>query len=256
MRLEHFDSECSKKHLFGINERAIELISNLQMRATRRRNSRGEFIAPSDGQVVAVENQVAANAAEQRQVVAPVDNTTKFGALVTLKTWQIAVTPDRAQVCLWSFLMITKFLSILSIISFWFCALMCIKTLPGWNGPNQVIAGFVRRREPAAAPVAPAADAPADPPANPPAPDNIWTDVFPAAEALNSYTLRLALTQNGNQAAPVIWGRQIPLLFGNPLVWMILIALSFFIYHFLSFIHGCLERAYRATTVIARRRST
>lgn len=232
--------------MFGINERTFELISNLQMRPTtrRRRNSIGEFVPVADGQVATVENQVAANADEQRQIASPVENKTNFGALVTLKNWQIAITPDRAQVCLWSFLMITKFLSMLSIISFWFCAIMCIKTFPVWNGPTQVFEGYRRRGD-----IIEAGNQVPDG-------DNLWEDLFPAMETNNAYTLKLALNETGAVMAPTIYGYSIPLLINHPFVWAGLMALAFFNYHFLSFIHGCLERAYRATTAIARRRSS
>ena len=209
----------------------------------RHRNSRGEFLPAAETQVVTVENQVAANADEQRQIAIPAVNT-NFGTLVSLKRWQIAVTPDRAQVCLWSFNMIIKFLSMLSIISFWFCVAMCIKTLPGWHGPIQVFQGYWRRRD-----IIQAGN-------QVEAGDTLWEDLFPLQDTLNSYTLTLGLTETGHDDARVIHGRLIPLLLTHPFLWIGSMALSFFSYHFLSFIHGCLQRATRATNAIARRRSS
>lgn len=212
---------------------------------TRRyRNPRGEFVPMVDDQAATVENQVAATADEQSQIVSPVENTTNFGTLVTLKRWQIAVTPDRAQVCLWSFLMITKFLSMLSIISFWFCAIMCIKTLPVWNGPAHIFDGH-RRRLAVAQAGNPVEDG-----------DNLWRDVFPAAETLHAYTLQLVLAETGQHMAPVIYGYSIALLVRHPFIWAGLMALAFLSYNFLSFIHGCLQRANHATNAIARSHSS
>lgn len=216
----------------------------MRQTARRIRNSRGEFVPVTEDQVATVENQVAANADEQRQIATPAENKTNFEALVTLKRSEIAVTPDRAQVCLWSFLMITKFLSILSIISFWLFAIMCLRTFPVWNGPVQVFNGFMRRRD-----VIQAGQ-------QVPAADNLWADLFPEAERLDSYSLRVSLRETGNLGAALIHGHEIPLMLRHPLIWAGLMALSFFSRGFLSFIHGCLERAYRATTAIARRRSS
>jgi hypothetical protein len=212
--------------------------------ARRHRNSRGEFVPVAEDQVATVENQVVANADEQRQIVSPVENRTNFGTLVTLKRWKIAVTPNRAQVFLWSFLMITKFLSMLSIASFWFCVIMCIKTFPAWNGPTHIFQGYMRRHE-----IIQAGNQVDDG-------DRLWGDIFPGMEILHAYTLKLALTETGHNMALVIYEYAIPLMIGNPLVWASLMVLAFFNYHFISFIHGCLQQANRATKTIARRRSS
>lgn len=197
----------------------------------------------AETQVATVENHVAANADEQRQIVSSGENTTTFGTLVTMKRWQIAVTPNREQVCIWLFLMITKLLSMLSIASFWFCALMCIKTLPAWNGLNGVFEGFRRRGN-----MINAGNQPQDG-------DGMWQDVFPELEVQESYSLELVLTESRYHGALVLYSYAIPLLFRHPLFWGGVMALSFFNYHFLSFLHGCLQRANHTTKAIPRRRS-
>lgn len=209
----------------------------------RQRNPQGEFVPVAENQVATVENQVAANADEQRQIASPVGDSF-FGTLVALKRWQLAVTPDRAQVCIWSFLMISKFLYMLAFCSFWLSIVMCIKTLPVWNGPVQVFDGYMRRRG-----IVQAGNQVDDE-------DHMWQDVFPAMETLHAYTLKLTLAETGHLMAPVIYGYSIPMLFRHPFIWMGLASLSFFSYHVLSFIHGCLQRANRATNAIARRRSS
>lgn len=216
------------------------------MRPTTRkyRNSRGEFVSVAEDQVATVGTQVAANADEQRRIASPVESRTNFGTIVTLKRWKIAVTPDRTHVCIWSFLMITKFLSMLAIISFWFCAIICIKTLPAWDGPVHIFEGYRRRQ----GIIQTGNQLESE--------DHMWRDIFPDVENLNSYTLRLALTEAGHFASPAIYGYSIPLLVGHPFVWAGLMTLSFFNCHFLSFIHGCLRRANHATKIIARRHSS
>lgn len=197
----------------------------------------------AEDQVETSADQVAPNLGEQRQTATPAKTRTYFGALIALRNWQIAVTPDRAQVCLWSFIMTTKFLSMLSVISFWVCIIMCTKTLPAWNGPTNVFAGHMRRKD-----IIRAGN-------QVDAKDNVWADIFPPMESLEAHSLKIALTETGRPGAPVIYGHTIPLLLKHPLVWASLAALSFLTRGFLSFIHGCLERAYRATTAISRRRS-
>lgn len=238
MRPDHFVSKCTEKHFFGINERAFKLISHLRMRQTprRQRNQRGEFIAMTEDQVETAANQVVANVGEQRQVAAPARNSTKFGALVALRNWQIAITPDRTQLCLWSFIMITNFLSMLSMISFWICTTICVRTLPVWDGPARIFEGYMHRQS-----LHHAGNQVAEG-------DNIWTDIFPPAESREAYSLKIALTETASEGARVIFTQAVPLLFRHPLVWAGLTALSFLSRGFLSFIHGCLERAYRATS--------
>lgn len=217
----------------------------------RQRNQRGEFIPVAEDQVATFENQVEADTDEQRQVIVPVENRTNLGTIVSLKRWKIAVTPNRAQVFLWAALLITKFLSMLSIISFWLCIVMAIKTLPGWNGPIDLFQGILRRRAPQAGP--------ANGPANAAAGDlvdNWWEDLFPAADVLNSYHVRVGITQTGHHGAQLIFGYGLPVMLSNPIIWAGAIAATFTSYHFLSFIHGCIRRAHHATNVIARRRST
>jgi hypothetical protein len=218
------------------------------MRPTTRRsrNPRGEFVPDAQYQVETVEDQVAANAAEQRQIASPAENITNFGTVVSLKRWKIAVTPDRAQVFLWSSLMIINFISMLAMISFWICTIMCIKTLPTWNGPIAVFNGIMRRNVIRVNP---------GPAAYPPG-DNIWADLFQQADAMNSYNLRLGLAQAGHADAELIYAYGIPLMLGHPLIWASAMTLLFLSYHFLSFIHGCIRRAHHATNVVARRRSS
>lgn len=234
---------CYRMQQEGITERSSEPIYNLQMRPTvrRYRNAQGEFVAAAEELVAAAENQVPANA--DVQIESPDKNKTDFGALVTLKKWQIAITPDRTQACLWSFLVITNFLCILSIIFFWVCIIMCIKTFPVWNGPIHIFEGFMRRRNIIAG------GNQVDPE------DNFWEDLFPRMESLEAYTLKILLTETGRIGSPTILGLQIPLLFKHPLVWACLMLLAFLEYCFLSFIYGCLKRAYRAITIHIRRRS-
>lgn len=208
----------------------------------RQRNPRGEFIPATEDQVPAAENQVVANFGEQRQVAIPPQNNTGLGALVALKNWQIAITPDRAQVCLWSFIMTTKFLSMLSVISFWVCITMCTKTFPSWDGGANIFGGFVRRRE-----IIRAGNQLEER-------DGMWEDIFPLIESLDAYSLKISLTETARPGAPVIYGYQVPILFRHPLVWASLAAVSFLSRSFLSFIHGSLEQAYNATT--AHQRST
>lgn len=210
----------------------------------RRRNQQGEFIPLAEDQVATAVNQVAANVGEQRQTAIPAKNNTSFGALVALRDWQIAITPDRTQICLWSFMMITNFLSMLSIISFWICTTISVKTLPVWNGQTNIFEGYMRRQG-----IIQAGNQVDEG-------DNIWSDVFPPMESHEAYCLKIALTETARDAAPVIYRYVVPLLFRHPLVWAGLAALSFLSRCFLSFIHGCLERAYRATTAISRRPSS
>lgn len=211
--------------------------------ARRFRNSRGEFVPLTDDQVAIPENQFAANASEQREIASPAGNIAGIEALISLKNWKFAVTPDRAQVCIWLFIMTTKFLSMLSIASFWFCVVMCVKTIPFWEGPANVLAGFARRRDVLQNGFENVAG------------DNVWGDLFPWEEALDSYTVAVGLAETGRPGALLIRGYAAPLLIGNPLIWIGLMALSFCNWHFLSFLHGCLKQAHRATKIIARRRS-
>lgn len=215
----------------------------------RLRNSRGEFLSSNDELVPTTDNQLALfgshrptvdyqvdeNAYEQTQTTTPVEDKSDLEALVTLKRWQISVTPDRAQVCLWTFMSITRFLFMLSITSFWFCVVMCIKTLPVWNGPIHIFEGYVRRNNigDTATPVGDEG--------------NLWADIFPPQETLQSYTLTVALAATGHHGAPVLYSYPIPLLVRHPLVWGCLMVLSFSGYHFFSFIHGCLPGASHAT---------
>lgn len=228
---------------------------------TRQRNSRGEFtpipreeLAPSsnrlpspglqsptvDYQVPAISGNGTASAGEQSQAT----KSNGFGTLVTMKRWKIAVTPNRAQVFLCFFTMLTRLLSMLSVALFWGCAVMCIKTFPNWNGPIDLFNGYVRRAN-AIQDGNPIEDG-----------DNAWEDIFPAADTLNSYTVRLALNLTGHPMAANIREYSLPLLIGNPLVWAGMMIVAFCTYHFLAFIHGCLKQASRATRLITKHRST
>jgi hypothetical protein len=224
---------------------------------TRQRNQRGEFTpitrqevaastnqpATIDHRVPILDGQTTTSAGEQIQTTSPT-TTTGFGTLVTMKRWKIGVTPSRTQLFLGSFIMLIKFLSMLSITAFWGCVIMCIKTFPSWNGPINLFNGYMRRS------IADQAGLPIE------AEDNAWEDLFPAAETLNAYTLRLSLNMTGNPMAVGIHEYVIPLLIGNPLTWAGLMTVAFLSYHFLSFIHGCLQQASRATKIITRHRST
>lgn len=209
----------------------------------RRRNSRGEFSTEVGDQVATVENQVAANAEEQKQIMRQVAGGPDFGALVTLKRWKIAITPDRAELCLWLFIMVVKFLSMLSIISFWLSLTMFLKTLPSWQGPVRLFDGYRRRNQGGQNVVV-----------NPD--DNWWTDLFPRDQVLNSYTLWFGFYQTGDPDAVLLHDYTVPLVFRNCVVWIFLMAFFFCSYHFLSFIQGCLQQAKLAAKVFARRRSS
>jgi hypothetical protein len=78
--------------------------------------------------------------------------------------------------------------------------------------------------------------------------DNIWSDILPPPESDNAYSLKISLAEAARREAPVISELVIPLLFRHPLVWTVLAVLSFMTRGLLSFTHGCLQRAYRATT--------
>lgn len=213
----------------------------------RQRNPRGEFVPVIENQVAVLDDQVAANTDEQRQIVSPFRNKTSLENLVTLKRWKITVTADRAQVLLWSFIMITRFLCMLSMTAFWLCGIMAIKTLPDWNGPVNLFQGILRRRAPGAAPP-PVGEAAAVVAA-----DTWWTDLFAPADVLNSYELRVGLAETGNANANLLFTCGTPVMVGHPLFWGAAMAIAFSSHHFLSFIHECIRRVHRATNV--RRRS-
>jgi hypothetical protein len=227
--------------LFGINERASELISDLGMSQTprRRRNSYGEFIRSTEGQVG---NRVAEISDEEKRAVTPAKKTTSFGTLAALRNWKIMITPKRTQICLWLLITIIRFLLMLSTISFWLCTTIAIKTLPAWNGPNNILVGFMRRQDTIRA-------------GKQVKEDHMWGDIFPPTESFEAYNLKIALTETAGHLAPVIYGCEIPLLFRHPLVWTSLAVLSFLTRRFLSFIHECLKQAYRTTTTTSKHHS-
>jgi hypothetical protein len=195
----------------------------------RRRNSCGEFVKSTEDQVVATVDR-------ERETTTLAKKPTKFGALFALRNWQAAVTPNRTQIIIWPLIMITKFLSMLSITSFWLCSTIAVKTLPSWAGPTNIFDGYMRRR--AIIEGGNQVDQT----------DHILADIFPPVESFGAYNLKIALTETARQGAPVICELAIPLLFRHPLVWASLAALSLSARYFLSFTHDCLQRAYRTTT--------
>lgn len=195
----------------------------------RHRNSRGEFVKFT-------EDQLVGSYGKENETRTLAKKSTKFGSIVALRNWQAAITPDRTQICLLSLIAITRFLSILSIISFWLCITIAVKTLPSWAGPTNTFDGYMRRRS-----IIAGGNQVEEY-------DNFWVDLFPPTESLEAYTVKISLTETGRAAAPVVLKLAIPLLLSHPLVWVSLAALSFLTRYLFSFTHGCLQRAYRATT--------
>lgn len=190
------------------------------------------------------EDKVIETIDSERETTTLAKKPTKFGALFALRNWQAAITPNRTQIIIWPLIMITKFLSMLSITSFWLCSTIAVKTLPSWAGPTNIFVGYMRRR-------GIIQDGKQVDPV-----DYMLADIFPPVESFEAYNLKIALTETARQGAPVLYELAIPLLFRHPLVWASLAALSLSARYFLSFTHGCLQRAYCAKTATSRQGSS
>lgn len=211
------------------------------MRPTPRRyrNAQGEFVAAADNKVEHSEKEFAANTDEERKTMSPVQNET-FGALGLLTKWRVSITPNKAQVCLWAFITATNSLYALSIITFWISLIMCVKTFPAWRGVRRLFEGIARR----------SAAGQLWYQMNPN--DNFILDLFPPEEEQDAYTLHISCTEGARLPPPAVWTHAIPLRLENPVFWLILMILALINSYLLSFVHGCLKRAYRA---VSRRRS-
>ena len=232
---------CYRMQQEAITERNYELISNLTMRQTprRQRNAHGEFAAAANNKLEHSEREFAANTDEESKTMGPVQNDT-FGALGLLTQWRSSITPRKAEFCLSAFITATNFLYTLSIITFWISLIMCVKTFPAWGGLRRLFDGIARRRknglswnemEPG---------------------DNLLIDLFPQKETDEAYTIHISLTEGEKSAPTVLLAFSGALRFENPLFWLMLIILALINSYLLSLVHGCLKRACHA---VSRRRS-
>jgi hypothetical protein len=75
---------------------------------------------------------------------------------------------------------------------------------------------------------------------------NMWQEVFPEAEILNSHSLQIILHETGEVGAAALNMITVPLLVGNPIFWACAMMVTFTCHGVLSFIHRCLDPADRA----------
>ena len=219
------------------------------------RNERGEWIAvPLNQPEAATNDRVVANvdeAADQRQpqpinsvqnaVGRQVNDTSKTYDIFTLKRWNIDLTIDRVQVCLWMLILMMKIISTLAAISFWLTVLFCLKSLPGWQGPQRVITGYVRRRN--------LINNQHHIPAN----DHFFEDLFPFQDRQLSYQLLIAFAHDA-LAENAMLSVLVPILISDPIVCLMLMLLAFITNHAATFTHGCLRQANHAVRTLAKRR--
>jgi hypothetical protein len=151
-----------------------------------------------------------------------------------MTTWAIAVTPSRIQFLRWLSLIVIKGLCILTNFLFWIFAFMFAKTLPTWTGLRPFITILWRCR-----------------------PSflggggldtllNIWQDIFPEDEILNSHSLQIILHETGEVGAAALNMITVPLLVGNPIFWACAMTVTLICHCVLSFIYRCLDPTDRA----------
>lgn len=220
------------------------------------RNQNGEWVAvPRNQPEAATDNQVVARVDEaadqtQYQLTNPVQNAvggqvnaSKTYDIFTLKRWNIDLTIDRVQVCLWVLIMIMKIMKMLAVVCFWVAALFFLKSLPGWEGPQRVINGYVRRRDLLHnQQVIPEGDV-------------FWADLFPHAHQQTSYQIWIEFAQDAF-AENNLFAIFIPILVSDPIVCSLVAFFFFLVSHAVTFIHDCLRQANHATRTLAKRRRT
>lgn len=206
------------------------------MRQTRRieRNSAGAWTAiPQD------QTEVTAgyrdDIEEQRQTQSQTFD------IFALKRWKIQPTIDRTQICFWALMLITKLLSILTMISFWISLFLVFKSSIVWKGPHRIVTGFLHRRNQTNAGVAVSAS------------DGFWEDVFPSYDSISTYQLHCKLTSSAYDSAKTIYDTRLPLLLDNPVIWSFITLILLIGYHLLSFVHDCLQQASRTTRTLAKK---
>jgi hypothetical protein len=146
-----------------------------------------------------------------------------------MTTWAIAVTPSRIQFLSWLSLVIIKGLCLLTNLLFWVFAFMFAKTLPTWTGLMPFITTLWGCRPSSLGGGGLAALL------------NIWQDVFPEAEILNSHSLQIILHETGQVGATALNTITVPLLVGNPIFWACAMTVTFICHSVLSFIYRCLD---------------
>jgi hypothetical protein len=226
------------------------------MRSTRRieRNQLGAWVSMPQNQTESTADDQAVAIPDDIQVTSPEQNVggqdksqSQTINILTLKRWKIETTLDRVQVCLWTLFLIAKLLSTLAVISFWIAAFFTLKTLPVWNGPQRVFDGYVRRRNAAVA-NARIQNELVD------LADNFWEDLFPAADNDACHQLNVQYTDRVLEPNVVLFQRRLPILLNNPVVWMLVMMITFSAFHMLSFVQDCLRQANHVTRTQAKRR--
>ena len=221
------------------------------------RNESGDWsVVPLSQPEAATNNRFVAmvdEAADQRQpqpinpmqnaVGRQVNDTSKTYDIFTLKRWNLDLTIDRVQVCLWMLILMMKIISTLAVISFWLAVLFCLKSLPGWQGPQRVITGYVRRRD--------FINNQHQIPAN----DHFLEDLFPFQDRQLSFQLLIAFAHDA-LAENAVLNVLVPILVDDPIVCLMLMLLAFIINHAATFTHGCLRQANHAVRTLAKRRRT
>lgn len=213
------------------------------MKSTRRlnRNAHGEFVAPPRDSVENTDDQVVPYNLEKRQTMKMVEEDTPIERLAPLHNWRLLVTVNRMQVCILTVSVLMRIISILAIIAFWGSIIMGFKTMTTWDGPQSLLRGIKRR------------DALTSSGATVPTDDNLWEDLFPAKESMQSYNIKLILADSGLDDATRAYEYSLPLVTHNPLVWTGVNLASVFIYHIVVFLRGFLQRIGRWIKRIERR---
>lgn len=219
------------------------------MRTTRRleRNPLGEWAPHNDQTEAAADNQTEAKAdktdwrinSNRRNVDRHKETQPKAYNFFSLRGNGEA-TIERTQFFLLISILMIKLLLFIVLVLSWISFLFFLRSLAIWEGFQRIASGFPRRRDAALrreAAVA-AGEQPADN-----AEDTFLEDVFPEDISFASYQLNMYITSNAFNNARVIFGRRFPLLFANPVMWLIVLFILFVSYRLLDFSHGCLQTA-------------
>lgn len=157
----------------------------------------------------------------------------------TFKRCRIVSTTDRTQIFLWVFIWITRFLFILTFISFLISLFLLFKNLLDY--PNRIVnwTMHILYRVSQNKPILDD--------------DTFWNHGLRGSKSYRNHKPCLKVTDLVADPARIMHEVFFPLLSNNPVIWLIIMSIFFICYHLLSFIHESLLQVRRVMGTPARR---
>ena len=140
------------------------------------------------------------------------------------KTFQIDPTITRVRIFRWLLLWSIKVASIVTAIVFWLATILFIKLLVTWETPYRAFAVLLSHLK------------------GLPLPANIWRYIFLGSGYVNGPHLRVAVHASSYLHSATHYSASIPILLGDPLVWLFVMFIMVTSHSFLQFAHDCLSK--------------